>query len=333
MKISVIVTCHNRREYILEALRSLDSQTFGDFEVIVVKNYVDDKIDRYIEDRGFTNVLDTNVKLGHKVAAGLRNSRGEIITFLEDDDMYQAHRLERLAKVFEDPRVTYFHNDAILVDENGRTMVQAEPVEETSRVRDEEKRVKLKYLDDKRAGFNNSSIAVRRELVERYLGEINNINISLDNFIFFSALCNSGDIVTTDSRLTFYRIHASNTSFSNASFTAWVERNIQVLPRYMEDREIMLKLFRGCFIERKLRTGFLWSKRILALLSRINNSPNKVTLQLADLSSSPSAKQFLVTSAFLTAQYFPNTLGRYLLKRIYTREMKRITKIFKLERA
>jgi len=189
MKISVIVTCHNRREYILEALRSLDSQTFGDFEVIVVKNYVDDKIDRYIEDRGFTNVLDTNVKLGHKVAAGLRNSRGEIITFLEDDDAYQAHRLERLAKVFEDPRVTYFHNDVIVVDENGRTMVQAEPVEETSRVRDEEKRVKLKYLDDKRAGFNNSSIAVRRELVERYLGEINNINISVDNFIFFSALC------------------------------------------------------------------------------------------------------------------------------------------------
>ena len=333
MKISVIVTCHNRREYILEALRSLDSQTFRDFEVIVVKNYVDDKIDRYIEDRGFTNVLDTNVKLGHKVAAGLRNSRGEIITFLEDDDMYQAHRLERLAKVFEDPRVTYFHNDAILVDENGRTMVQAEPVEETSRVRDEEKRVKLKYLDDKRAGFNNSSIAVRRELVERYLGEINNININVDNFIFFSALCNSGDVVITDSRLTFYRIHASNYSFSNAPFTAWVERKIQVLPRSMEDREIMLKLFRGCFIESKLRTGLLRSKRILALLSRINNSPNKVTLQLADLSSSPSAKQFLVTSAFLTAQYFPNTLGRYLLKRIYTGEMKQITKIFKLERA
>ena len=209
-------------------------------------------------------------------------------------DRYQAHRLERLAKVFEDPRVTYFHNDVILVDENGRTMVQAEPVEETSRVRDEEKRVKLKYLGDKRADFNNSSIAVRRELVERYLGEINNINIGLDNFIFFSALCNSGDLVITDSRLTFYRIHASNYSFSNASFTAWVERNIRVLPRSMEDLEIMLKLFRGCFIERRLRTGFLWSKRILAILSRINNSPNKVTLQLADLSSSPSAKQFLV---------------------------------------
>ena len=53
--ISVIVTAYNRRQYLPEALRSLEVQTLSrdEFEVIVVKNFEDPVSDEIIRRNGW----------------------------------------------------------------------------------------------------------------------------------------------------------------------------------------------------------------------------------------------------------------------------------------
>lgn len=52
--ISVLVIAHNRREYVIEALNSLLSQTLShkEFEILVLKNFEDEKIDAFIQKEG-----------------------------------------------------------------------------------------------------------------------------------------------------------------------------------------------------------------------------------------------------------------------------------------
>ncbi|MEM3811936.1 MAG: glycosyltransferase [Thermoplasmata archaeon] len=48
--ISVIITAYNRKEYLLDAIKSVINQTLnrGFYEIIVVKNFHDKDIDNYI---------------------------------------------------------------------------------------------------------------------------------------------------------------------------------------------------------------------------------------------------------------------------------------------
>ncbi|NAZ31634.1 MAG: glycosyltransferase, partial [Acidilobus sp.] len=111
--ISVIVTAYNRRKYLPFALRSLEAQTLprNRFEVIVVKNFEDKKSDNIISRNGWKDVYNDDPYHGRMVLAGLEESRGEVITFLDDDDMYVNNRLEEVYKAFTSfKRLVYFQN-------------------------------------------------------------------------------------------------------------------------------------------------------------------------------------------------------------------------------
>ncbi|MGC9072482.1 MAG: glycosyltransferase family A protein, partial [Acidilobus sp.] len=109
--ISVIVTAYNRRHYLPHALRSLKGQTLprDRFKVIVVKNFEDKESDGIIRRNGWKNIVTDVVPLGGKIAIGLEEAGGEVVTFLEDDDMYRKERLSYIYRVFASSRdVVYF---------------------------------------------------------------------------------------------------------------------------------------------------------------------------------------------------------------------------------
>ena len=59
VKVSMIVTAYNRKDYLLSAVSSVAGQTLGKdlYEVVVVKNFEDKRIDDYIRGLGFKNVV------------------------------------------------------------------------------------------------------------------------------------------------------------------------------------------------------------------------------------------------------------------------------------
>ncbi len=96
-KISVIMTTYNHEKYVDEAINSVLSQTYQNFELIVID---DSSTDNTVEIAN--SFIDPRIKLitqkhqGPSVAinTGLRNSTGEFIAFMSGDDVSHENRLE-----------------------------------------------------------------------------------------------------------------------------------------------------------------------------------------------------------------------------------------------
>jgi len=232
--ISVIVTAYNRRRYLPFALRSLEAQTLprDKFEVIVVKNFEDKESDDIVSKNGWKYVYNDDLYHGRMVLAGLEESRGEVITFLDDDDMYVSNRLEEVYKAFTSfKRLVYFHNSQMIIDGNGNLLERSPPslptpknlvgestiVVDVDKLRVLAKRYNVSVADlvlKVRVGadFNNSSVAVRRHVVESHAQLLKRLPASIDNFAFVSSLKAGGLIYFTDERLTLYRVYGENWS-------------------------------------------------------------------------------------------------------------------------
>jgi glycosyltransferase involved in cell wall biosynthesis len=210
--ISVIVTAYNRRKYLPFALRSLEAQTLprDRFEVIVVKNFDDKESDGIISRNGWKDVYNDDPYHGRKILAGLEESRGEIITFLEDDDMYVSNRLEEVYKAFTSyNHLTYFHNSWTIIDDKGsvlerpplptpKNLVGGSPiVVDVDKLRRLAKRYNVSVIDlalKVRAGawYNSSSLAVRRSVLEARRPLLRELPTAFDAFALASSLGNTG---------------------------------------------------------------------------------------------------------------------------------------------
>jgi len=120
--ISVIVTAYNRKEFLLQAVSSALRQTLPRefYEVIVVKNFEDDDIDGELKHMGVTNLSSNSVGLGAKVSEALEMARGDVISPLEDDDMFSSDKLEVVRSVFKRGDVVFLRNRRVFVDAKGR---------------------------------------------------------------------------------------------------------------------------------------------------------------------------------------------------------------------
>jgi len=266
--ISVIVTAYNRRKYLPFALRSLEAQTLprDKFEVIVVKNFEDKKSDDIISRNGWKDVYEDSTYHGRKILAGLEESKGDVITFLEDDDMYVPERLEAIYRAFKSyDRLVYFHNSQKIIDENGNLLERPPPsppisknlvggspiVVDISELQKLAKRYKIDAADlvlrlRARADFNSSSESIRRSALEANAHLLKEAPVGIDIFIFASSLRAGGLMYFTDEKLTLYRVHGENWSsyVENQFYHAHVARSGSN-ERYLRRAKILLSYIKA----------------------------------------------------------------------------------------
>jgi len=234
--ISVIVTAYNRRRYLPFALRSLEAQTLprDKFEVIVVKNFEDKESDDIISRNGWKDLYEDTTYYGRKILAGLEESRGDVITFLEDDDMYVSNRLEEVYKAFKSyDSLVYFHNSQIIIDENGsvlerpphsilisKNLIGGSPIViDADKLRGLAKRYNVSVIDlalKVRAypWHNNSSLAVRRRVLEADAHLVRELPMAFDIFALANSVRTGGLLYFTDEKLTLFRVHGENWSLT-----------------------------------------------------------------------------------------------------------------------
>ncbi len=232
--VSVIVTAHDRRRYLPEALHSLEAQTLSKdkFEVIVVKNFEDPISDEIIRRNGWKNVVTDVVPVGSKIAIGLEEARGEVITFLEDDDMYAPERLQKVYEAFlKVKNIAYFHNEQVVIDENNKVIREVSPlpglkirvpgyVVIDSRILSKvDSRLGICYYQlliakGKILGlglfFNNSSLAIKKVLLDPKI--VANMSTAVDLLLFAIALRSQLPIALSGEPLTYYRAHGESWS-------------------------------------------------------------------------------------------------------------------------
>jgi glycosyltransferase involved in cell wall biosynthesis len=96
--ISVIIPTYERYELLLRAIDSVLSQTYKDIEIIVVDDSSKDSRYKSLELDNRIKYVRLENRLGYpgKVRnAGIKNSTGEWLSFLDDDDMWEPTKLEK----------------------------------------------------------------------------------------------------------------------------------------------------------------------------------------------------------------------------------------------
>ncbi len=124
-RVSIILPVYNGASTISRALESVFAQSFTDYEVVVVDDGSTDDTASMLAGYGDRiHVLSqTNRGLSAARNAGVRASSGELIAFIDDDDLWMSEKLARcVATLDQDPNCVLAYTGAIRVDLTGTPM-------------------------------------------------------------------------------------------------------------------------------------------------------------------------------------------------------------------
>ena len=123
-KVSIIIPSYNHEKYVGYALKSVLSQTFQDFEIIITDDHSSDKtveeIKKFKDKR--IKLFASNKNRGVCVAINncLAQAKGKYIAHLNSDDAFFPEKLERqVAHLDEHPEIGAVFSQAQMIDEEG----------------------------------------------------------------------------------------------------------------------------------------------------------------------------------------------------------------------
>ena len=114
--ISVIITAYDRKEFLLNAIKSALNQTLDKkyYEIIVIKNFRDENIDDFIIENKIVEIISNDNSLAGKLIEALNVAKGTVISFLDDDDLFSSNKLEVVYNKFKsNNNICYYHNTHI----------------------------------------------------------------------------------------------------------------------------------------------------------------------------------------------------------------------------
>ena len=121
-RVSIIIPAYNTAPLIATCLESVLSQTFSDFEAIVVNDGSPDtpQLEHALEPyrKQIIYIVQPNKRAAGARNTAIRAARGELLAFLDSDDSWLPDHLASQVKLFdEDPGVDLTYADAFLISE------------------------------------------------------------------------------------------------------------------------------------------------------------------------------------------------------------------------
>lgn len=124
-RISIIMATYNQASYIEESLRSILEQGFRDYEIIVVNDGSTDDTEKVLEpyrDK-IRYLYQPNAGPAAAHNLGFKHSEGDLIAFLNSDDLWMPDKLEKQVRYLDDhPNVGLVHADYMKIDALGNPM-------------------------------------------------------------------------------------------------------------------------------------------------------------------------------------------------------------------
>ena len=121
-KLSVIIASYNHQDYIAETLRSLEEQTFEDFEIIIVDDGSADKTVEVAKSAQSRAQIYTQENQGVVAARnrGVSLAKGRYICFVDSDDIVLPERFaKQVAMLDSDSKLGLVFADALIIDSQG----------------------------------------------------------------------------------------------------------------------------------------------------------------------------------------------------------------------
>jgi glycosyltransferase involved in cell wall biosynthesis len=116
MKVSIVIPTFNRGAILPEALESVMQQTYGNYEIIIVDDGSTDQtkemLDDYLGGKKINYIYQSNKGVSAARNRGIQEATGEVISFLDSDDLWKRDKLETEIKYFSrNPEVDAIFSD------------------------------------------------------------------------------------------------------------------------------------------------------------------------------------------------------------------------------
>ena len=232
-KISVLMSAYNAEKYIAEAIDSVLSQSFSDFEFIIINDGSTDQTEAIVkkyQDERIRYFFQENTGLSKALNYGLKLSEGKYIARLDADDICYPNRLELQYDFMKsNPNFVLCGSYTDVIDENGNFIYTFNNIPNSNL------EIQLE-MQNKNCVVHSSSF-YRKDAAIKIGGYYEPIRQHFEDYMFFSNLIKSGKVFNFDFPLIKYRVTPGSitTRTSNKSYEKLVK---DVISRgYITDEE------------------------------------------------------------------------------------------------
>lgn len=219
-KISVLMPVYNAQDYLSEAIDSILSQTFSDWELIIINDGSTDNSENIINSyndnriRYFKN--PTNMGLIYTRSLMIEKASAEYLSFLDSDDIALPERLKIQAEFLDT------HPDYILCGTWGTMINNAS--EKIGKISPPEADIEIKSGLFFSNAFIQSSIMIRKSVFDTY--SYNKDFPVVEDYELWSKLSINHKLKNIPQPLTLYRWHSENTSLSKKELMETMLKNV-----------------------------------------------------------------------------------------------------------
>ena len=214
--VSVVMPVYNAQDYLAEAINSMLSQTYQNFELIIIDDASKDSSPEIIKryQKKFPKkikiiTVKKNLNRGgdHCANLGIEIAKGKYIARMDADDISLPHRLEKQVEFLEkNPKVFLLGSNAYVIDKRGKVI--GDKLEPSSSEEIYKSYTRFHPI------IHPSAMCRRLINGRKFLYKIK-YNANNDYYTFFSLLCQGFVFRNLDEKLIYYRIHETNDTFVN----------------------------------------------------------------------------------------------------------------------
>jgi len=201
-EISVLISAYNAEEYIGQAIQSVLSQTFSDFELIIINDGSIDGTEKVVsefKDDRIKYYSQINQGVSKSLNRGLALASGKYIAKLDADDICYPNRFEKQYKFMEDnPSYAVCGSCTDVIDEVGDYIYTYNDIPTTN----EEIQKQFKYKNC----IVHSSSFYKRENAISIGGYYEPIKQYFEDFMFFYNIIKTGNAYNFSEPLIKYRV-------------------------------------------------------------------------------------------------------------------------------
>lgn len=223
--VSVITPLFNGEAFIRATILSALGQTYPHIEIVIVNDGSPDNSEKIIadllRDPRVKYVKQANQGVAAARNAGIRASSGDLIAFLDQDDLWAAEKLEMQVKCLEEnPSVGLVHSNVRFIDENGQCILEREDRWDT------DARLATGWCFSVLVEKNRLAmltVCMRRSCYEA-IGSFREDIPGVDDYEYWLRLSRHCAFMHLDFPLALYRLHGANESLVN-----WLPQHVKTL--------------------------------------------------------------------------------------------------------
>jgi teichuronic acid biosynthesis glycosyltransferase TuaG len=247
--VSIIIPVYNAEKYIEQTIRSIFSQTYENYEILIVDDCSTDKSISIIKDLMKQNnrikLLESEMNFGGPAKPrniGLENAKGDYIAFLDADDVWLPGKLEKQLSILFTNEYDIVHTLAYTIDSES---------EKIGSFNNQKIYKKLKYFfsDFSILYFSNyiniNTVLMKNDFHLKFREDKYLIALE-DMFFWIENLYINKKVYLIEEKLINYRI--VNNSASDRSSDKSFRKLFYLYSLLLNEGKISLKMFSVCFL-------------------------------------------------------------------------------------